>query len=68
MWRYGANAWDELVQMRRKIAKQRQDTIYRQAELRRDLLNTVVVLLLIAISVGVIGGLVYFIADVKGWI
>ena len=68
MWRYGANAWDELVQMRRKIAKQRQDTIYRQAELRRDLLNTVVVLLLIVISVGVIGGLVYFIADVKGWI
>jgi len=28
MYRYGSNAWDELMAMRRQIAKQRQDTIY----------------------------------------
>jgi uncharacterized membrane-anchored protein len=68
MWRYGAGAWDELVQMRRKIAKQRQDTIYKQAELRRALLDTVVGLFIAIIGVAIVGGIGYFIADFKGWI
>jgi uncharacterized membrane-anchored protein len=68
MWRYGAGAWDELVQMRRKIAKQRQDTIYKQAELRRALLDTVFGLFIAIIGVAIVGGIGYFIADFKGWI
>jgi hypothetical protein len=68
MWRYGAGAWDELVQMRRKIAKQRQDTIYKQAELRRALLDAVVGLFIAIIGVAIVGGIGYFIADFKGWI
>ena len=68
MWRYGAGAWDELVQMRRKIAKQRQDTIYKQAELRRALLDTVVGLFIAIIGVAIVGGIGYFIADFQGWI
>jgi hypothetical protein len=68
MWRYGAGAWGELVQMRRKIAKQRQDTIYKQAELRRALLDTVVGLFIAIIGVAIVGGIGYFIADFKGWI
>ena len=68
MWRYGAGAWDELVQMRRKIAKQRQDTIYKQAELRRALLDAVVGLFISIIGAAIVGGIGYFIADFKGWI
>ena len=68
MWRYGAGAWYELVQMQRKIAKQRQDTIYKQAELRRALLDTVVGLFIAIIGVAIVGGIGYFIADFKGWI
>jgi hypothetical protein len=68
MFRYGANAWDELISMRRKIAKQRQETVYRQAELRKDLLNTAAILLLIFACIGVFGGLGYLIMDSKGLI
>ena len=68
MYRYGANAWDELVQMRRKIAKQRQDTIYKQAQMRKSLLDTVTIILLLVLSLGLFGGILYFIADAKGWI
>jgi|TARA_B110000503_G_C6896889_1_gene309098 hypothetical protein len=67
MWRYGANAWDELVQMRRKIAKTRQDTVYRQAELRKDFFNTISILLLVVGCLGIIGGMGWFIGDVKGF-
>lgn len=67
MYRYGANAWEELMTMRRKIAKQRQDTIYRQQELRQNLIDGVVVLLLIAVCSGVLFGMVYWVGAVKGW-
>ena len=67
-YRYGANAWDELVKMRRKISKERQDTIYRQAERRRELLNTMVLLILISACVSLVGGIGYFIVSAKGLI
>lgn len=68
MYRYGMGAWDELTQLRRKIAKQRQDTIYRQDELRKEFVNAIVIIFMIIIFFGVFGGIGYFIADVKGLI
>jgi len=68
MFRYGANAWDELIRMRRKIAKQRQETVYRQAELRKNLLNTLAILILMFACIGVFGGIGYLVMDSKGLI
>ena len=36
---HGPNAWNELLKMQVKIRKQRQDTLYAQAEARRKELN-----------------------------
>lgn len=67
MYRYGANAWEELMAMRRQIAKQRQDTIYRQQELRQNLIDGVLILLLVAICSGALFGIIYWVGIVKLW-
>jgi replicative DNA helicase len=67
MYRYGANAWDELTAMRRKIAKQREETIYRQQELRQNVKDSFFILVLILLCLGIIGGAIYWVGTVKLW-
>ena len=38
-WRYGYQTWDELTEMRRKIAKQRENEVYKQVQLRKDFIE-----------------------------
>ena len=67
MYRYGANAWDELTAMRRKIAKQREETIYRQQELRQNVKDSFLILVLILLCIGIVGTTVYWLGTVKLW-
>lgn len=67
MYRYGANAWDELTAMRRKIAKQREETIYRQQELRQNVKDSFLILVLILLCIGIVGSTVYWLGTVKLW-
>ena len=36
---HGPNAWSDLLKMQAKIRKQRQETLYAQAEMRRNLIQ-----------------------------
>ena len=67
MYRYGSNAWEELMTMRRQIAKQRQDTIYRQQELRQNLIDGIMILSFIVLASGMLIGMVYWVGVVKYW-
>ncbi len=67
MYRYGSNAWEELMTMRRQIAKQRQDTIYRQQELRQNFIDGILIISFIALISGILGGMVYWVGVVKYW-
>jgi replicative DNA helicase len=67
MYRYGANAWDELTAMRRKIAKEREETIYRQQELRQNVKDSFFILVLILLCIGIVGSTVYWLGTVKLW-
>jgi replicative DNA helicase len=67
MYRYGANAWDELTAMRRKIAKEREETIYRQQELRQNVKDSFLILVLILLCIGIVGSTVYWLGTVKLW-
>jgi hypothetical protein len=67
MYRYGSNAWDELMAMRRQIAKQRQDTIYRQQELRQNLIDGIMILSFIVLASGMLIGMVYWVGVVNYW-
>jgi hypothetical protein len=65
-WRYGHGTWDELTEMRRKIAKQREQSVYKQAQLRKDFLEAVTIggaALLLVITLAAIG---YLIGSAQG--
>ena len=65
-FRFGYGTWDELKEMRRKIAKQREKEVYAQAELRRNMIEAVSIFALISLCAVVLGGVFYFIAKSKG--
>lgn len=65
--RYGVNAWEELLQLRRQIAKQRQKTIYKQQEMQQALVDGVLTVILILLLGSTLFGGVYFAGVFKGW-
>ncbi len=51
---YGQSKWDELVRMEGKIRKERQETVYKQRELRRKFVEIVAIIATIITGIGVI--------------
>tara|TARA_R100000963_G_C4645957_1_gene110454 strand:- start:7816 stop:8292 length:477 start_codon:yes stop_codon:yes gene_type:complete len=60
---HGPNAWQDLLKMQIKIRKQRQETLYKQAELRRNLIQVVGIILLGIIFVGAIIGTLWILVQ-----
>ena len=56
---YGQNVYNEMIELRRKLRKQREDEVYRKRELKRQVLEFFAVLLLIIVLASFIGGLLY---------
>ena len=46
---YGMNVYNEMIELRRKLRKQREDAIYKKRELKRNLLEFFLVLLLFSL-------------------
>lgn len=64
--RYGYGTWDELKEMRRKIRAQRERDVYRQAQLRKDLIETISISIAITLLVSLFGIIIYFIGAAQG--
>lgn len=60
---HGPNAWNELLKMQVKIRKQRQETLYKQAELRRNMLQVIGIILLVIVFVGSIIGTLWMLVQ-----
>tara|TARA_E500000318_G_C3519024_1_gene195586 strand:+ start:185 stop:661 length:477 start_codon:yes stop_codon:yes gene_type:complete len=60
---HGPNAWQELLKMQVKIRKQRQETLYKQAELRRNMLQVIGIILLGIVFVGSIVGTLWMLVQ-----
>ncbi|MAJ23855.1 MAG: hypothetical protein CBC24_09845 [Candidatus Pelagibacter sp. TMED64] len=60
---HGPNAWNELLKMQVKIRKQRQETLYKQAELRRNMLQVIGIILLGIVFVGSIVGTLWMLVQ-----
>ena len=60
---HGPNAWQDLLKMQVKIRKQRQETLYKQAELRRNLFQVVGIILLAIVFVGSIAGTLWMLVQ-----
>lgn len=60
---HGPNAWSDLLKMQVKIRKQRQETLYKQAEIRRNILQVVGIILLGITFVGAIIGTLWLLVQ-----
>ena len=56
---YGMNVYNEMIELRRKLRKQREDEVYRKREFRRQVIEFFAVLLLIVMVAGFIFGIGY---------
>ena len=58
---YGQSVYNEMIELRRKLRKQREDAIYKKREMKRQLLEFFLVLLLIILSACLVFGVGYFV-------
>ena len=56
---YGMPVYNEMIELRRKLRKKREDEIYRKRELKRTILEFFLVLLLIVVLAGFVIGMIY---------
>lgn len=57
--RFGYGTWKEMIQLRRKIAKEREETVYKQMERRQDIIDACLILLFSIFIGGMILGMAY---------
>ena len=65
-FRYGYATWDELKEMRRKIRDKREKEVYKQAQMRRDLIEAMQIGFAILVVLGFVIALMYFALDYRG--
>ena len=65
-FRYGYGTWDELKEMRRKIRDKREKEVYKQAQMRRDLIEAMQIGFAILVVLGFVIALMYFALDYSG--
>ena len=58
-FRYGMNTWEEMIQLRRQIRKQRQETIYKQQERKQALIDGILAVGAIVAFLAIAGGGIY---------
>jgi len=63
---YGPNTWKELVELRRKIRKQRENTLYRQQELRQGIIDNMLITAMLILIFSIVGGGAYGIGVYRG--
>ena len=61
-FRFGVGTYDEMLGMRRQIRKEREETIYKAMESKRQIQNNLAICTLSLLIIGVLGGGIYLIA------
>lgn len=61
VWSYGVETYQEMIMLRRKIKAQREQAIYKQRKRQRMLLDSLLVVMGVAVSSGIIYGTVLLI-------
>ena len=56
---YGMKVYNEMIELRRKLRKQREDEVYRKRELKRQVIEFFAVLLLIVVLAAFVIGMIY---------
>ena len=61
VWTYGVETYQEMIMLRRKIKAQREQAIYRQRKRQRILLDSILIVIGVAVASSIIYGTVLFI-------
>lgn len=64
VWSYGVETYQEMIMLRRKIKKQREEAIYKQRKRKRMILDIIIVAVGFSVMASVIGGVVSLIRSV----
>ncbi len=65
--RFGPSTWDEMLELRRRIKKDREETIYAAEEFKTVMIDGAI---MVALSCGILGfifGGVWFVGRLEGW-
>lgn len=57
VWTYGVEAYQEMIMLRRKIKKQREEAIYKQRKRKQLILDGMIIIFAVGIGVGIIVGM-----------
>lgn len=57
---HGPKGWQQLIQLRRQIKADREKTVYKQREMRRNFVEAVVAIVCVTGIFGIVGGVSYF--------
>ena len=65
--RFGFGTWREMVELRRSIKKEREETIYKQQEKRAAFFEGLLLIFLITLGFGIVGGGTFLTGLGAGW-
>lgn len=65
--RFGYGTWKEMIELRRKIKKEREETIYRQMEARQAFFENCGIIVLVIIMFGILFGGLWLVGTGAGW-
>ena len=65
-YRYGVETYREMIQMRRTIKEERERTVYKQQQRRKNLLWNGLALAIISTGIGIIWWIIVLMIDMKG--
>jgi len=61
MYTYGSNVYEEMIALRRKLRKQRENEVYRKRELKRQIVEFFLIMVLMTIIAAMVLGITWFI-------
>ena len=61
MYTYGSNVYEEMIALRRKLRKQREEEVYRKRELKRQIVEFFLIMVLMTIIAAMVLGITWFI-------
>jgi hypothetical protein len=63
---YGHSAWEELLKIEAQVRKDRQNTLYRKAQIKQTILEWTLGILVVVSGVGILGFGIYFLGKKQG--
>lgn len=65
--RFGFGTWKEMVELRRTIRKEREETLYKQQERRKAFFEILMVLFILFSGVAIVSGILFSVGLGAGW-